>query len=127
MTPITFASKSVNRRAWVRRTVAGLSLAAATMALPAGQNPPPDPLNFAKSYTITGNYVVGGVDLVPATTSTGFLTGTIPMSDVPPNADILAAFLYWETISTNVAQVNGAQFRGEHVQVVKTAKRVLTS
>ena len=28
----------------------------------------------------------------------GFSTGTIPMSGVPQDADILAAYLYWETI-----------------------------
>ena len=59
--------------------------------------------------------------------SSGLLTGTIPMSGVPANADILAAFLYWETISINPAQVDGVKFRGQPVTVVKTAKRVLTS
>ena len=49
------------------------------------------------------------------------------MTGVPPNADILAAFLYWETITTNIAQVDGAKFRGQDVSVVKTAKQVLTS
>ena len=86
-----------------------------------------DALPYAKSYTVTGNYVVGGVDLQPATMSTGFLTGTIPMSGVPANADILAAFLYWETISTNPAQVDGVKFRGQPVTVVKTREEGLTS
>ena len=64
------------------------------------------PYLYAKSYTVTGDYAVGGVDLLPDSMSSGFLTGTIPMSGVPANADILAAFLYWETISTNPAQVD---------------------
>ena len=41
------------------------------------------------------------------------------MSGVPANADILAAFLYWETISTQISQVDGAKFRGNPVTVVK--------
>ena len=86
-----------------------------------------DALQFAKSYTVTGDYAVGGVDLQPASTSTGFLTGTIPMTGVPANADILAAFLYWETISTNPAQTAGVKFRGQPITVVKTAKKLLTS
>ena len=54
---------------------------------------PPDALPFAVSYTVTGNYVVGGVDLAPASASGGMITGTIPFSGVPANADIVAAFL----------------------------------
>src|SRR5438309_1548741 len=69
------------------------------------------PLRFAKSYTITGNYIVGGVDVSPSSAVNGFVTATIPMKGVPANADILAAFLYWESISTNVSQVGGVKFR----------------
>ena len=115
------------RMAWARRTAVCLSLAAVTLAQPAGQAQTGDALLFAKSYTITGNYVVGGVDLQPATTSTGFLTGTIPMTGVPANADVLAAFLYWETVSNNVAQVAGVKFRGSPVRVVKMTTKALTS
>src|SRR5258706_10216658 len=84
-----------------------------------------DALPFSKSYLVTGNYVVGGVDLVPQSGTHGFITGTIPMSGVPANADILAAFLYWETISTQISQVDGAQFRGSPITVVKASSRPL--
>src|SRR5688500_7777120 len=71
-----------------------------------------DALPFSKSYTITGNYIAAGVDLDPKNSSNGFANGTIAMSGVPANADVLVAFLYWETISTLPSQIAGAQFRG---------------
>ncbi len=86
-----------------------------------------DALPFAKSYTVTGNYAVDGVDVRSLSQVNGFVTGTIPMSGVPANADILAAFLYWETISTNIAQLDGAQFRGSPLTVVKTSQRQLSA
>ena len=85
----------------------------------------PDALPFSKSFLVTGNYVVGGVDLAPQSGGQGFIAGTIPMSGVPANADVLAAFLYWETISTASAQVNGAKFRGSPLTAVKTSSMPL--
>lgn len=96
------------------------------VAQPGAVAPPPDALPFAKSYSVTGNYVVGGVDLVPRSGGKGFLTGTIPMSGVPENAVILTAFLFWETISTNISQVDGAKFRGAPVTIVKASSKPLT-
>ena len=58
-----------------------------------------DPLPFRGGYLITGDYVVGNVVLdAPAG---GFATGTVSISGVPANADILAAFVYGEAISAN--------------------------
>src|SRR4051812_4911869 len=85
-----------------------------------------DALPYAKGYLLTGNYVAGGVDLAPQSKGNGFLTGTIPMSGVPANADILAAYLYWETISSKISQVDGVLFRGSPVAVVKATSRALT-
>jgi hypothetical protein len=74
-----------------------------------------DPLQYARGFLITGNYVVGGVDLTPQLNVpvNGLATGTIPMSGVPANVDIVGAFLYWEAIYAPGAQPTaGAQFRG---------------
>ena len=79
-----------------------------------------DALPFAKGFLVSGNYVVGSVDLNPKTASGGFVTGTIPMSGVPGDAQILGAYLYWEMITTNPAQVDGAKFRGAPLTVVVT-------
>ena len=59
-----------------------------------------DPLKYANGFLVTGNYVVGGVDLTKDVNVPmgGFATGVINISGVPANADILAAYLYWETI-----------------------------
>ena len=56
-----------------------------------------DPLPYTGGFLLTGNYVVGSVDL-QGQSANGFQTGTIHMSGVPANADILAAYLFWETI-----------------------------
>jgi len=88
---------------------------------------PPDALPFAVSYTVTGNYVVGGVDLAPGSASGGFATGTIPIGGVPANADIVAAFLYWETITNDDTQMHLAdvRFRGQRLEVVQSSSQVL--
>ena len=88
----------------------------------------PDALPFSRNYLITGNYVVGGVDLAPASGGGGFLTGTINMSGVPANADILGAFLYWEQITTDLSQANGARFRGSLIptQTIKASSQMVT-
>jgi hypothetical protein len=80
-----------------------------------GAAAPNESLPFATSYTITGDYEVGGVDLTPSQAVNGFVTGTIPMSGVPANADIVAAFLLWETIYSGpydpAVGTVGAKFR----------------
>src|ERR1700676_2700502 len=58
-----------------------------------------DALNYTKNYFVTGDYVVGGVGL-RGTGVGGFATGNITISGVPAGADIVAAFLYWETDET---------------------------
>ena len=95
-----------SRPSWLRR-----SLAAHTPA-----PPPPISLPYSNGYLVTGNYVVGGVDLKAASRGDGFLTGTISMSGVPQDAEVLSAFLYWETIAASPAQLDrGARFRGQLV------------
>ena len=69
---------------------------------------------------MTGDYVVGSVDLHentnPVDISTGLSTGTINISGVPADADIIAAYLYWETITlaANPGQAV-AKFRGHDI------------
>src|SRR5207344_1634563 len=100
------------RRLNVRFTALLVALGSALLITqPVVQTEATDALPYAKGFLITGDYAVGSVDLAPASGGGGFLTGTIPMSGVPANADILAAYLYWETISTSPAQLAGAKFR----------------
>src|SRR5687767_12887493 len=91
-----------------------------------------DALPFSLSYTVTGDYAVGSVDLLPSAQTEGFQTGTIrigtgtePGRVVPKNAEILAAFLYWETLSETVAGTEGVLFNGQPVSFVRTAARTL--
>src|SRR5437773_6928581 len=61
------------------------------LAQPPGhaQAPAGDALPYAMSFAITGNYVVGSVDLKPQSVANGFITGTIHINGVPANADVL--------------------------------------
>src|SRR5512145_1650599 len=68
-----------------------------------GAAAPNESLPFATSYTVTGDYVVGGVDLLPQLAVNGFVEGDIPIAGVPANADIVAAYLLWETIYSGPA------------------------
>ena len=58
-------------------------------------------LHYFKNYFVTGDYAVEGVGLY-AKGVNGMATGTISMTatDVPVGADIVAAYLYWETVET---------------------------
>jgi len=72
-------------------------------------------LNFFKNYFLTGDYVVSGVGL-RGTGTGGIATGTIHFTGdkvVPATADIMAAFLYWETVVTpnSGPGTAGAKFR----------------
>ena len=114
---------------WLRRVAAFLAITAVTMvAQTSGQAQGGDALPFAKSYTITGNYVVGSVDL-PAKGTNGSVTGKIYMNGVPDNAEILAAFLYWETISAELPGQDfdyQPKFRGQPITVVKKSSQELS-
>ena len=52
--------------------------------------------------------------------------GTATTRVVPPNAEIVAAFLYWETLANTVDELDGVLFRGEPVTFVRTVSKELT-
>ena len=85
-----------------------------------GRAQSPDALKFFKNYFGNIDYVTGGVHL-RGTGVNGVTPRTpIPMSGVPANADILAAFLYWETVITKnqATATAGAKFRGEDIGTI---------
>lgn len=63
------------------------------------QSPAAGPLSFFKNHFITGDYVEGGVGLLGQGVD-GLATGTIEFAGVPADADILAAYLYWQVATT---------------------------
>ena len=111
-------AKPRSRRMVARTTVIVSVLVLSLFALSAlANNPPaPPPLNFFNNYFVTGDYVVGGVGLRGSGVN-GFATGTIsipdansvPATGVPPGADIVAAFLYWQTIESSQTTFAGQQ------------------
>jgi hypothetical protein len=73
-------------------------------------------LHYFKNFFVTGNYVAAGVGL-QHTGVNGFATGTITIdpAQVPADAEIVAAYLYWQTISSSGAPeasvLAGAKFK----------------
>jgi hypothetical protein len=77
-------------------------------------------LPYSRGYLVTGNYVAGGVDLTEELNPpdvNGFSTGIIAMSGLPADADIVAAYLYWETIAPTATPelAAGVKFRGHEI------------
>ncbi len=100
---------------WLRRPAAlfslGVMLCFAQSGGQAQDLPESDgPLTFFKNYFITGNYVAsgGGFSGEGSTAEAHF-----EISGVPPNVDILAAFLYVQTAESAPLQgISGATFNG---------------
>ena len=84
-----------------------ISLLLLTLNVQSGQAA--DALQFFKNYFLTGDYSVAGVG-VTGTGVNGFATGVIDMSgaNIPDTADILGAFLSWETVETSQNPGSGA-------------------
>ena len=122
------AGKGSSKRLVGRSAVAAVLVLVGSGLLttrPGAQIPSTDALPFSKQFLVTGNYTVGTVDLIPDNQAGGFLTGTVPVSGVPANADVVAAYLYWETISTNVIENDGALFHGLPITVAKKTTRTI--
>src|SRR5215472_10815364 len=72
------------------------------------------PLNFENNYFVTGDYVVAGVGLRGVGVN-GFATkqftmpdaNSVPSTGVPPGADIVPAWLYWETVESSQTAFTG--------------------
>ena len=103
----------------VRRAVClalGLALFVLAGARPARAQ---DALGFFKNYFITGDYVAAGVAL-RGTGGTGVIDLT--NADVPDGAEVVGAFLYWQTVlklqDGMQAGTAGAMFNGEPLTAV---------
>gem|GEM_PF-394090 len=84
-----------------------MMLTALALALPTPADAQ-NSLRFFKNYFVTGDYAVAGVGL-RGQGAGGFAQGTINLSTVPAGADVIAAFLYWQTVelTANPSSING--------------------
>lgn len=111
-----------------RQTALVLALAVAGVLAPASLAA--DAQKFFKNYFVTGDYKVGGIGLrgqgVADTTAqktffndpnnSSHASGTIRMSGVPAGADVLAAYLYWQTIESAATPTSSiGAFRGNRI------------
>jgi hypothetical protein len=75
-------------------------------------------LRFFKNYFVTGDYVSAGIGL-RGTGVNGLARADIDMTAaaIPDGVDVLAAFLYWETVDLqkNIGVPTGASFRGNDI------------
>src|SRR3954462_13964004 len=74
----------------------------------------PDALPFATGFLVTGNYVVAGVDL-PKTGGQGTISFKETETALAGGVDVVAAYLYWETISRGTVPFTGVSFRGKPI------------
>jgi hypothetical protein len=80
-------------------------------------------LNYFKNYFVTGDYVAVAVGL-QHTGVNGFATGTLTVdpSQIPPDAEVVAAHLYWQTISASgtpdPSVLQGAKFKGNDISKI---------
>jgi len=100
---------TTTRYSKVAPRVALLVVIAVLAAQVPGQTAAPttDALKFFKNYFITGGYRVAGVGLADQSVN-GIATGNINMTGVPDGAEILAAFLYAQVISSTNGDAAGA-------------------
>ena len=103
----------------VRKVISALSALAVLLVIGFAQTAlaQNDPLNFENNFFVTGDYVVAGAYGMNGTVVNGTTTGTISVPDqnpstlkanpgitgatsVPVGAQIVGAFLYWETVES---------------------------
>src|SRR6516162_364556 len=103
----------------VRKVISALSALAVLLVIGFAQTAlaQNDPLNFENNFFVTGDYVVAGAYGMNGTVVNGMTTGTISVPDqnpstlkanpgitgatsVPVGAQIVGAFLYWETVES---------------------------
>jgi hypothetical protein len=91
---------------WV--LLSGLLSTWLTLSIPLAWSQTPPPLSFENNYFVTGDYVVAGVGLRGLGVN-GYATKqltmpdatSVPLTGVPSGADIVGAFLYWETVESS--------------------------
>ena len=93
-------------RVYGSKFVSAITLSFVLLSAHAGQAQN-DALSFFKNYFITGGYKVAGVGLSGQGVN-GIAQGTITVSDVPEDAEIVAAFLYAQVVSADGPEAGAA-------------------
>lgn len=128
----TLQTGDPTRRAGTTRNAATLLAIGALSILMQSGGQAVATLPYSRSFLVTGDYAVGGVDLREAAHPivNGFSTAPIPMAGVPANADIIAAYLFWETVTTGgdawLTEATGVRFRGFPLDVANPLSVVRT-
>ena len=112
-----FSKDSQTRQTGLRRrrlTGAALFAIALLMTQSGGQAAPPavdGPLTYSRGFQITGDFIAAGI----RTASGNIQLSSTQLTEIPRDADIVGAFLYWETIHSalNTTFISQATFRGQ--------------
>ena len=108
----------------VARTPVFLVVLALSLLVQTGFAQDTPPLKFGNNYFVTGDYVVGGVGLKGLGDASGYAKRNInipdttygPSAGVPDGADVVAAFLYWQTVDFNGSRTGQKGFfRGKPI------------
>ena len=99
-------SRFMSTRACASRRISTLALVVCLAVLVFQQGAralprPTDALRFFNNVFVTGSYVVGGVGLWnTGTGSINMASPTAPMPAAPAGAEVLAAYLYWQVVTS---------------------------
>jgi hypothetical protein len=81
-----------------------------------------DVLTYSRGFLLTGNYVVSTIDL-PRGGGTGDLVFSEANGNaVPADAEIAAAYLYWEALAPAGSPIGRASFRGVDIATAKASR-----
>ena len=118
-TPMTRLCRALAKSAFVLLAFSPAFVVTGSAAAP-GQSLP-----YFTSYSVVGDYAIGSIDLSQMTATGGFVNGTIHMTGlVPANADILAAFLFYQ-LTAGVDPPPAAKFRDQDIHSVSMSVRTL--
>ena len=94
-----------------------------SLVLPSPAARAADGLGYFKNFFVTGDYLAVGVGL-QHTGVNGFATGTLTVApgQIPAGAEVVAAYLYWQTISSSgtpdPSVLQGAKFKGNDISKI---------
>jgi hypothetical protein len=106
----------------MKKAILPLAVLVAVVSQTGGSAQSIDALNYSRGFLLTGNYVVSSVDLPRGGGSSSLTFTTAKGNAVPADAEIAAAYLYWEALAPAGAPLAVAKFRGADIATAKASR-----